>query len=431
LLPIPDIGSLSATRLAARLQARELRALDVVEACLARIAARDPEILAWTAIDADYARRQAHALDSGPIRGPLHGIPIGVKDIMDTAALPTGYGSPIYAGHQPDSDAACVTAALAAGAVVLGKTASTEFACQSPPATVNPRNPAHTPGGSSSGSAAAIADGMVPLAFGTQTAGSIIRPASYCGVVGYKPTFGTIEREGTKLVAQSLDTIGALARTVADAALLVGVIAGRPDIANLQPAPDKLRIGFCRTSDWTAVASDSAVLLESAVARLVAAGARMTSVELPSRYAGLGDAHAAIQGYEAVRNLAAELAAHRRQLTPPLLAMLDEGSMVSAARYEESLRLVRACRRELANVMGDCQVLLGASATSEAPEGLEFTGSPVMNRTWTALHVPCVNVPAARGPKGLPVGAQIIGRVGDDARTLAAADWIQRQLQQA
>ena len=246
-----DIEPVTATSLAARLRSRELSATEVVEACLERITTRDSDIHAWTAVDPEYVREQARSLDTGPIRGPLHGIPIGVKDIIDTAALPTEYGSPIYAGHTSGSDAACVSAARAAGAIVFGKTATTEFASLSPAATVNPHNFSHTPGGSSSGSAAAVADNMVPLAFGTQTAGSIIRPASYCGVVGYKPTYGVIDRAGVKLVAESLDTIGVLAHTVSDAALFAGAIASIPDLEGRRSWTGEVQIGFCRTHNWS------------------------------------------------------------------------------------------------------------------------------------------------------------------------------------
>lgn len=426
---MPEIYELSASQLAARLQSRDLLAAEVVEACLERVALRDSTIHAWASIDPEYARSQARSLDAGPILGPLHGIPVGVKDILNTADLPTEYGSPIYHGHRPDADAACVAAARAAGAIVLGKTATTEFACQSPPATVNPLNSAHTPGGSSSGSAAAVSDCMVPLGFGTQTAGSIIRPASYCGVVGYKPTFGTVDRDGVKLVADSLDTIGALARTVSDAALFVGAITARRDLMDLPQTDGRLSIGFCRSHDWGEVDSEIAAIVESAAERLSRAGARVSLIELPDRFAELGNAHADIQGFEAVRNLARELRQHRSQLTPPLRAMLDQGNRVSVDRYEKCQVIVRECRSSLSNVMGDCHVLLAASATGEAPKGLEFTGSPVMNRAWTSLHVPCVGVPAARGPEGLPIGVQIIGRLADDPRTLAAADWIQQRLQ--
>ena len=424
-----EISRATATQLAAKLRSKEWSALEVVAACLERIDDRDADVRAWTTIDADYARSQARALDSGPIRGPLHGVPIGVKDIIATAALPTQYGSPIYAGHEPKRDAACVSAALAAGAIVLGKTATTEFAFLAPTTTTNPRNPAHTPGGSSSGSAAAIADGMVPLAFGTQTAGSVIRPASFCGIVGYKPTFGTIDRAGVKLIAESLDTVGVLTRTVSDAALLASAITGNGSLLRPEFAFDELRIGFCRTDDWKDVDPATASILESAVERLAAGGALVSPIELPSAFGKLQQAHAAIQGYEAARNLKLEYEQHRSRLSPDLVAMLDAGAAVSDEQYTASTQLVNACRERLAEIFGACHVLVTASATGEAPRGLGSTGNPVMNRIWTALHAPCISVPAGRGRNGLPVGLQIIGRPGDDAAALVAAAWIERRLQ--
>lgn len=416
------------TQLAAKLRSREISALEVVDSCLTGIAERDPEIHAWTAIDEAYAQDQACALDSGSIRGPLHGIPIAVKDIIATAKLPTEYGSPIYAGHIPARDAACVSAALAAGAIVLGKTATTEFAFLSPTTTVNPRDPTHTPGGSSSGSAAAVADDMVPLAFGTQTAGSVIRPASYCGVVGYKPTFGMIDRSGVKLVAESLDTVGVFARTVLDAALFAGAVSGNSTLSAPDSDNDEMRFGFCRTHDWSEVDRKAAMIIESVVESLAACGARILPVELPADFAELHHAHSAIQGFEAARNLRFEHEEHRSSLSPMLLRMLDEGAAVSEVRYNNAKDLVSACRASLSDVFGNCHVLITASATGEAPKGLESTGNPVMNRIWTALHTPCVTVPAANGPNGLPVGVQIVGRPGDDARTLASADWIERNI---
>lgn len=424
-----EMNRLGLSELARGLRARELRAVDVVEACLERIAAREPAIHAWTSIDFDYARSQARSLDAGPIRGPLHGVPLGVKDVLDTADLPTEYGSAIYAGHRPHADAACVAAARAAGAIVLGKTATTEFACQSPAATVNPRDAARTPGGSSSGTAAGVADCMMPVGFGTQTAGSIIRPASYCGVVGYKPTFGTLARDGLKLVAESLDTIGVLTRSVADAALFVGAVAARSVLEDLPPLDGGLIIGFCRTHEWSEVDPAVGERLESVAERLAAAGARLAKVDLPREFAALGDAHAVIQAYEGARNLGAELGAHRAELSAPLLEMLEQGARATGERYRECLRLAAECRARLPAAMAGCHVLLTASATGEAPLGLASTGSPVMNRIWTLLHAPCVNVPATHGPSGLPVGVQIVGRAGDDATALAAAAWIERRLE--
>lgn len=425
---MPDPSRLPAHELAAALRARELRAIDVTEACLARIAARDTDIHAWACVDSDYARRQAAELDAQPVRGPLHGVPIGVKDIFDTADLPTEYGSPIYRGHRPAADAACVSLARAAGAVVLGKTVTTEFATYSPAATVNPRDRAHTPGGSSSGSAAAVADEMVPLAFGTQTAGSIVRPASYCGIVGYKPTYGMIARAGIKLLAESLDTVGVLARNVADAALLVGAVTGRDELLELRPAGDGLTIGVCRTHEWDCVQPASRAAFEEAGTLLAASGADVRPLDLPETFAGLGRAHGDIFGYETLRSLAHERRTHARALTPRLLRELEAGDAVTAARYDAAQQLARACRQELAALMADCRVLIAPSATGEAPRGLESTGSPVMNAVWTLLHVPSVNVPFGRGTHGLPLGLQVIGPPGRDAETLAAAAWIHERL---
>ena len=224
----------------------KIRRVDAVEACLEKIEAREGELHAWAVVDPEFARRQARELESAPVRGPLHGIPVGVKDIFDTADLPTEYGSPIYKGHRPAADAACVAAARAAGAIVLGKTATTEFATMVPAKTVHPRDPRRTPGGSSSGSAAAVAAGMVRFAYGTQTVGSIIRPAAYCGVVGYKPSYGLLSRSGMKMGAESLDTAGVIARDVADAALLVSASAMRPDLGEVEGFENP-RLGVCRS----------------------------------------------------------------------------------------------------------------------------------------------------------------------------------------
>ena len=423
-----DLNRLSASELAVRLQKRELRAIDVTDACLEWIAAREPAIHAWVSIDPEYAREQARVIDAGSIIGPLHGVPVGVKDIIDTADFPTEYGSLIYRGHRPTADAACVASARAAGAVVLGKTVSTEFAMYSPAATVNPHNFAHTPGGSSSGSAAAVADDMVPLAFATQTAGSIIRPASFCGVVGFKPSYDTIGRVGVKLLAESLDTVGAIARSVADAALFIGALTARHALISLPRVDSRLRIGVCRTPDWSEVRPEVRAAMEEAARLLSAAGAEVRNAELPHEFAALGEAHADIFGYEAARNLAHERRVYPGRLTARLAAELEAGSRVTAARYDAAQQLAHACRLRVPDVIGDCHVLLTPSTTGEAPEGLASTGSPVMNRVWTLLHVPCVNAPFARGARELPLGLQVVGRFGDDARTLAAAAWIQERL---
>src|SRR5690606_29364967 len=335
----PDnLCRMSATALAARLRRREITASDVVAAHLERIREREPSIHAWTALDADRAIERARELDRGPIAGPLHGLPIAVKDVIDTAALATERGSPIYRGRRPSADAACVAAALSAGAVMLGKSVTTELAAFKPAETVNPRRFTHTPGGSSSGSAAAVADGMVPLAFGTQTFGSVIRPASYCGIVGYKPSFGTIPTDGVLRLAESLDTVGVFARSAEDAALLAGAAAGRPDLVDIRPLRAPPRIGICRTYEWPEVDDAGRAALERTADALSRAGAQIVRVELPEPFAGLRAACEHIYGYELSRNLAEERRAHAELLSDGLRESIDTGARVPPAQYARAQR---------------------------------------------------------------------------------------------
>jgi Asp-tRNA(Asn)/Glu-tRNA(Gln) amidotransferase A subunit family amidase len=424
-----NLGEMTATALAHGLATRALRAEEVVEACLARIAARDTEIRAFVHCDPNLARQRARRLDAGPVLGPLHGLPFGVKDIIDTADLPTEYGSPIYRGHRPAADAACVAVARAAGGIVLGKTATAELATFTPAATVNPHDFAHTPGGSSSGSAAAVADGMVPLAFGTQTQGSIIRPASYCGVIGYKPTFGLVNRCGVKLLAESLDTLGVFARTVEDAALLVGALTGREALLALAPVETPPRIGIASCPAWDAAAEpETRAALESAAAVLSRAGARVAAVRLPAEFDELDEAIEEIYGYESSRSLAYERSRRAEGLSPRLRSSLDQGAEVSAVRYDRARAARDAGRSIVAVFFDEHDVLLAPSARGEAPSGLESTGDPVMNRAWTLLGLPCINVRAGTGPRGLPVGLQAVGPYGRDEGSLAAAAWIDARL---
>jgi amidase len=400
-------------------------ALETVEACLAAIEARDGVLHAWTAVDAEFARRQARALDAGPVRGPLHGIPVGVKDIFDTADLPTEYGSPIYRGHRPAADAACVAAARAAGAVILGKTVTTEFATMVPAATVHPKNPKHTPGGSSSGSAAAVAAGMVPCAYGTQTVGSIVRPAAYCGVVGYKPTYGMLSRTGMKMGAESLDTAGVIAKDVSFAALLAGASAMRPDLLKVDSLKDP-RLAVCRSANWHHMSPEGAAAFEASAKRLAGKGARLVKLELD--FPELDAAASTILVYEMARGLAYEFANHRAQVSPMLVERVDAGSSMPYETYRRALEYASGCRRTLADVVGDVDAILTPSATGEAPPGLGSTGNTAMNRLWTLLHGPCITVPAGSGSAGLPLGVQLVGIPGSDAKTLAVARWVEHSL---
>jgi amidase len=309
-----------------------------------------------------------------------------------------------------------------AGAVILGKTATTEFANNHPAATGNPHNPAHTPGGSSSGSAAAVADFMVPLAFGTQTAGSVIRPASYCGVAACKPTYNLLPRAGVHPNADSLDTVGVYGRSVEDVAFFLEALTRRND---LHGSVDRPRIGACRTFEWELVEPPMASAFEAAARKLDAAAS-----PLPDSWHGLRDAQGIVIRYEGARSLADEYRRFADLLDPGLRKRCQEGYAIEAGKYQDALAHAARCRAGLGEAFGDCDVLIAPAATGEAPKGLGSTGNTAMNVVWTLLHVPCVAVPMGNGPAGLPLGLQVIGRIGDDARTLACASWIESRLKE-
>ena len=415
----------SATAAVAAIRDGRLTSEQLVTDCLDRIAAHEPQLHAWAHLDRDLALAQARQRDGEPPHGPLHGIPVGVKDILDTADQPTAHGSPIHAGHRPDRDATAVARLRDAGAVVLGKTATTEFALFHPAATTNPHDPARTPGGSSSGSAAAVAAGTVPLAVGTQTAGSIVRPASFCGVVGGKPTFGAIPTDGVKPCATTLDTVGVLGRDVADVALTLGVMAG--DVDRFRPAAlgERPRVGFCRTPHWDQLASGTGTRLEAA-AELLATRADVVDVELPPAFAGLVDAQQTIMVVEAHRALAWERTHHPELLSDELREYLA----TAAARegdYDAALDLADRCRARLPEVFDGVDVLLAPSVLGEAPP-ITSTGDPLLCRAWTLLGTPTVAVPGLRGPTGLPLGTQVVAAPGRDDVALAGAAMVHEVL---
>jgi Asp-tRNA(Asn)/Glu-tRNA(Gln) amidotransferase A subunit family amidase len=413
----------AAAEAARSIAAGRLTSESLVAACLERIAAREPEVRAWACVDRELALKQARALDRVSPRSPLHGVPVGIKDVIDTADLPTEYNSPIYRGYRPKWDAACVTLLRRAGCVILGKAATTEFANNHPAATRNPRKLAHTPGGSSSGSAAAVADFMVPLALGTQTGGSTIRPAAYCGVVGCKPSFGSINRAGLKFVAESLDTIGLMARSAEDIALLLHVLSGRavPDLQAV--AGRKPRIGLFRTPRWQEADAATHAVIENATARLAKAGAKVSEFDGPPGYEKLFDGQNEIMCYEEARALAWEHANHADQISESLRQRIEEGWALSREAYDAARLLARDCRRRLAEQMRDYDFLLTPSAPGEAPASLVKTGSSVFNRVWTLLGVPCVTLPFGTGPNGLPLGVQLVGSFDADADLLAWSHW--------
>ena len=422
------LNKLSASEAAERIAAGKLKSEALVAACLERIGQREKDVQAWAFIDPELALAQARARDKEPRRTRLHGIPVGVKDVLDTAGLPTEYGSPIYRGNRTTCDAACVAQVRELGGVILGKTVTTEFATRHPGKTRNPHNLKHTPGGSSQGSAAAVADWMVPLAFGTQTTSSVIRPAAYCGVVGYKPSFGLVNRAGVKALSDSFDTVGTLTRTVSDAALIVEELSGAP-VTSFDAVPRmKPRIGFCRTPYWRQADRPTQEALEQAAPRLERAGASVAEVELDGEFARLVEVQVTISTYEMFRALAYERTCFPDLISETLMGRLLGGGRVSRAEYEDAQSIAQRCRARLDDVFREYDALLSPSAMGEAPEGLASTGDPVFGASWTVLHGPAVTVPAFHGPRGLPLGAQIIGPLGMDGTTLLCAEWVQRAL---
>jgi Asp-tRNA(Asn)/Glu-tRNA(Gln) amidotransferase A subunit family amidase len=422
-------NELSATEAAAAIAAGRLTSEALVEACLARIRAREPEVQAWAHLDPDLALAQARACDRASAHTRLHGIPVGVKDVIDTVDLPTEYGSPIYKGNRPACDAACVAQVRELGGVVVGKTVSTEFATRHANKTRNPRNTAHTPGGSSSGSAAAVADDMVPIAFGTQTSASIVRPAAFCGAVGYKPSFNLINRAGLKFLSETLDTIGVLTRTVPDAAMIVETLSAADATSFDTAAALRPRIGFCRTPYWHQADAATRDAIERAVPLLSKAGARVREVELDAEFATLADVQIRVSSYEFYRALTYERTRFPQLISESLTARIRGGSLVTRAQYEEGQALAERCRLRLDDLYREHDVLISPSAPGEAPAGLESTGDPLFGLTWSLMHGPAITLPVFTGPHGLPMGLQVTGPRGSDARTLLAAEWIRGTLQ--
>ncbi|WP_164885030.1 amidase [Rubrivivax rivuli] len=429
------LHTLDATTLARALAARELKAETLAQALTERALALGPRLHAWAHLDAAAARRRARALDQaaagGSASGALHGLPLGIKDNIDTAGLPTAYGSAVYAGHVPQADAAVVALARAAGAWVMGKTACTEFANMTPCATRNPHVPAHTPGGSSSGSAAAVAAGLVPLALGTQTAGSVIRPAAFCGTVGYKPSPRRLPRAGAKPNSDTLDEIGVLARSVADAALLSGVLGawGAGPAPRLGGDAATPRLGVTLTSRAQALSAPMVAMVEDAAARLSAAGATMQLAVWPEGFDSLFDAQRTVQVFETAMALAAERQYRRRQLSAGLRALLDEGAALPAAAYAAALSTAQATGLRIEELFGQAEVLLTPAAPGAAPRSLRQTGDPAFNRPWQLLGCPCLTLPGGLDAQGLPLGLQLVARPGQDARLFEVAAWVEERLE--
>jgi Asp-tRNA(Asn)/Glu-tRNA(Gln) amidotransferase A subunit family amidase len=433
---------LTAIEAAERIAEGDLSAEEYTSACLARIAEVDGKVRAFVHLDAADALRQARALDerrrAGNAIGPLHGVPVGIKDIFDTADYPTECGSPLLKGRAPMRDCAAVARLREAGAVIIGKTVTTEFAYFHPGATRNPHDTERTPGGSSSGSAAAVAAGMVPLAIGSQTNGSVIRPAAYCGVYGFKPTHGSISRHGALMLSRALDHVGAFARTLSDAALIVEVLAGYdaadPDtravaaphfletLSEEPPMPPKF--AFVRTPAWDKAEAETRAAFEQLVATL---GDTAQAVDLGESYAAAWDDHRVIMATDMAHNLGALVGRGGDASSQQLRDFLAEGSQSTAVRYLAARDAARRYTAGFDPVFMEYDAIITPAAPGVAPMGMA-TGSPVFCSLWTLTGLPALSLPLLKGEGGMPLGVQLIGPRGDDARLLRTANWLVERL---
>jgi Asp-tRNA(Asn)/Glu-tRNA(Gln) amidotransferase A subunit family amidase len=435
---------LSATDAARAIAAGAVSSEQLVEACLARIRAAEPEVQAWHFLDPEHALAQARARDldrrEGRPCGSLHGVPVGIKDIIDTADMPTEDGTALHAGRQPMRDAAVVAMLRAAGAVIMGKTVTTECATYTPGKTRNPHNAAHTPGGSSSGSAAAVAAGMVPLALGSQTNGSVIRPAAFCGVYGFKPTHGLIPRSGIMKLSRALDHVGVFARTLEDVALACEQLAGydpadpdtlpraRPPFlqAASQEPPLPPLFGFVKGPVWDRAAPDTREAFEELAAAL---GDRVEELELPASAANALAWHQTIMEGEMAANLDLEWEKGRERLSASLRKQLERGRATLALEYQQALARIPMLNQAFDDMYARYSAILTPAAAGTAPQGLEATGDPAFCTLWTLCGMPAISLPLMRGANGLPLGAQLVGPRGGDARLLRDARWLMTQVE--
>ncbi len=439
-----QLNWLSASDAARAVREGSISAEQLTEACLARVREADREVEAWTYLDPEHALAQARARDQerreGKPVGPLHGVPVGIKDIFDTCDMPTEDGSVLHAGRMPDYDATAVQMLRAAGAVILGKTVTTEFATYTPGKTRNPRNPAHTPGGSSSGSAAAVAAGMVPLALGSQTNGSVIRPAAFCGVYGFKPTHGLVPRGGVLKLSRTLDHVGMFARTLQDIALvaeqLVGADPRDPDtrvrarvpfvdtLAQEPPLPPML--AYIKGPAWERATAET----QAAFAELVSAlGDRIVEVEMPASARQSLDWHREIMEAEMAANLDLDWEKGRERISPRLRSMLERGREAKALDYQRARARIPLLNEGFEEMFERCDAIVTPSAPGTAPAGLEATGDPAFCSLWTLCGMPALNLPLMRGENGLPMGVQLVGKRDDDARLLRTARWLVAQVE--
>ena len=424
-----DLTKLSAHEIAVAIKAGNTTSEAVTRALLDRIDEREPAVDAWEYLDPDAAIAAAKHLDANPTDGLIHGVPVGVKDIIDTRDMPTTHGSPIHKDNRPCTDAPCVALVRGAGGLVMGKTVTSEFAAQRPGKTKNPHNPAHSPAGSSSGSAAAVTDFMVPVAFGTQTGGSIVRPGAFCGCIGYKPTYGDYNPLGVHDNTRSVDTLGMMSRTMEDQALMRAVLTHGPYRAIETVAIGDLRIGVCRTPNWHLADDATQECLLRAARDLEAAGADVADFDLPDGFDTAIEGFDAVSGYEISRTLAYEWFNYPELLSENMRDnRVPNGLKVTPTEYQAGLAELGAYRRRFAASLEGWDALITPSAPAEAPADLSTIGEPPFNRIWTGLYGPAINLPLYTGPQNLPIGLQVVGHMGQDDRFLDVADAIYKTL---
>lgn len=438
-----DAYILSALEASEALADGSLSCVDLVQACFARIEEVDGDIAAWAHLDREVALEQARQADDyrqrGLATGPLHGLPVGIKDIIDTKDYPTQQGSVLYEGRTPANDATLVSLLREAGAIILGKTVTTELAVFSPGKTRNPHNPAHTPGGSSSGSAAAVSAAMVPLAVGTQTNGSVIRPASFCGVYAFKPSFARISRQGVLLQSKPLDTIGVFARTLEDLALIADVLmrydsqdgdmkpVAAPQISRImaEPVPLDPHFAFVRTPMWDQVEESSKDGFRELINRVNEKEQDTIKVlDLPESFSGVYRDHQTIMEADLALNFASEYRDGKSRLSTVLCEMIERGQKVLATEYHSSLNRVAEYRECLDEIFDEYDAILTPSTLGAAPVGLQSTGNPAMNTIWTFCGNPAINIPLLQNPDGMPVGVQAVAARQDDARLFRNTRWL-------
>ena len=433
-------NTLTASAAQAAMNAGDLNSRQLVEACLARSAERDQDVGAWIYLNPDLALSQADACDQaraeGKELGPLHGIPVGLKDIIDTADMPTANGSDLFAGRRPVADSAIARQLRGAGAIIMGKTVTTEFALNAAGKTKNPHNPEHTPGGSSSGSAAAVADFQVPLSVGTQTGGSMIRPASYCGVHGFKPTFGSISRAGMFPLARPLDHPGIYARSIEDIARTGDVLMAKdpadldmrghmkPELLDAlsKPAGTPPRIAFVKGPMWEFAEPYMDALFDGVVKKL---GSHAQHVEMAGVFDGALDCQATVMMANVVANIGDYCRNHPDKVRPETIRRAKQGYDILAEDYVKAIEFRDTLRAAVDKIFDHYDVLITAAAPGEAPKDLNNTGNAVFQKIWTLTGVPTLTLPKLQGPSGLPIGLQVIGRFGYDGDLLRHAAWIE------